>query len=168
MTLADIDQRITDLRQEAKTIEDIYKQLAEFLQANSMLPFDDAFVDYLQYFIEEENGKRAMGADNANVIENLNRMKNDFEDHIKRFKAALQPLPNFERQKRTALTPENIIDLINRIFGLPINGGQIRAQVDGIGVGQGQILRRKECRVQLPEQAGQSRVMQELIRILDQ
>lgn len=165
-TLADIDQRITALRDESKQIEDIYKQLAQYVQENSLLVFDNAFVRYLEYFIELEKGQNTTGGNSANVIQNLQKMKTDFEEHVQQFRSVLESLSSTERQRKCALKPENIIDLVKTLFNLPINGRSIREQVDIIAENQENIHHRKEQQVVLSAKADNSQVMKDLIELL--
>ncbi|CAF1160764.1 unnamed protein product [Rotaria sp. Silwood1] len=71
MTLSDIDQRISDLRGEASKIQEVYKKVAIFLHANAIVATNDDILEYLQYFIREEQMKQSVGASNADVIADI-------------------------------------------------------------------------------------------------
>ena len=166
LSLNDIDRRISALRREAQHIQDVYKQLAEFLHSNAMLPFNDALVDYLQYFIQEEQTKQKSNADNGEVIGNLERMKEDFKEHIELIKSSLAEKKNVDAQNRSKLQPEDISRLIQSLYDLPITGKQIREQVEGILIGHDAAVNRQEHYVELPIKAETSNVMEALMAIL--
>ncbi|CAF0824824.1 unnamed protein product [Rotaria sordida] len=165
MSLSDIDKRIGDLRDEAAKIQDVYKQLAKFLHANSILPINDDILEYLQYFIREEQMKQSAGARNEEVIGGLRKMMDEFTNNMELFRNAIR------EQKESGdmtdiLKPEQIFDLVGTLYELPITGKQIRQQVDGIKFGQENYAAHRERSIQLPAKAASSKVMQDLKNIV--
>ena len=138
--MTDIDKRINDLRAEEKAIQDVYKKLARFLHANAILPINDDFVDYLRYFIREEQMKQSAGAHNSEVIANLEKIMADFISDMKRFKEVLQN----QRDSTETLQSEDIFTLVGTLYHLPITGQQIRDQVNGIQISQEKYSAKRE------------------------
>jgi hypothetical protein len=158
MILADIDKRITDLRAEEKEIQNVYRKLAGFLHANAILPINDDIVEYLKYFIREEQMKQSAGARNTEVIAGLRKMMTEFEEDIELLKKTLQD------QKQTTNDmdipkPEDIFTLVGTLYRLPINGKQIREQVNGIKISQERSGVNDENYISLPSKAASSNVM---------
>ena len=166
ISLSAIDQRIGDLRREAATIQDVCKQLIEFHQANAMLPLNDALDEYLEYFIEEERGKKNDGAQNADVVSSLEKIKEEFCEFMKILKSSKEA-PSTSDENRTAVKLEDIFSLVRQLYALPITGQQIREQVQGIEIGERQNNHIQEYFIPLPTQAASSKMMQDLRGILN-
>ncbi|UJR32245.1 hypothetical protein I4U23_019711 [Adineta vaga] len=165
MTMDDIDKRISDLRKEERKIQNVYKKLVRFLHVNALLSTNDDYIDYLEYFIREERMKQGAGAENTQMIDNLQKIKDDYRKEMDLFKRTA------EEQKNTANTsevikPEDIFDLVNELYELPITGEQIRHQVEGIKIGQERNGFRREIYVDLPAKAATSKVMRQLQEIV--
>jgi hypothetical protein len=165
MSLSDIDKRIGDLREEQRQIQDVYKTLARFLHANSILPINDDFLDYLRYFIREEQMKQTEGARNTEVIASLEKMMTDFISDMDLFKKAVQDQSGTANSTK-AIEPEKIFDLVGTLYHLPITGKQIRQQVEGIKIGQEKYSNKRENYVELPAKAAESMVMRRLTGIV--
>jgi hypothetical protein len=165
MSLTDIDKRIRDLREEAAKIQAVYRKLARFLYANAIIPINDAFAEYLQYFIREEQMKQNAGAHNSEVIDGLKKLMADFNNDMISFKNAS------EGQKKSAnaadvLQYEEIFDLVSTLYQLPITGRQILEQVNGIKISQENNTMKRENFVKLPARADSSKVMRQLRDII--
>lgn len=164
ISLNEIDKRITDLRDEAAKIQSVYQKLAAFLYTHALLPVNDDLIEYLQYFIREEQMKQSAGADNADVLESLERMLKEFTDGMELFKKTLQEQRNSGTTIET-IRPEDIFPLVTTLYDLPINGQQIRDQVAGIQRVQGSEGVRRETKVRLPAKAAASKVMIQMINV---
>ena len=161
----DIDKRISDLKEEATKIRDVYKKLVEFVHANSLLSINKDTVEYLQYFIREEQMKRDAGDRNVQVKKGLQNMVDELIEHQKMFEDA------FKEQKksgntRDVLKPENVFGLVSTLYQLPITGKQIREQIDGIILSQEMSGSKRENFIQLPATAAWSKVMTNLKNIM--
>lgn len=159
LTLTDIDKHISALREEERRIQEVYRKLARFLHANAILPINDGYIDYLKYFIREEQMKKNADAHNNEVITNLEKMMAEYENDMKLFK---QTIVSQKDSTEETLQPEEVFTLVGTLYRLPINGKSIREQVDGIKIGQEKIASNRENFVELPGKAASSRVMQEL------
>jgi len=161
LSLSEIDQHISDLREEERQIQDAYKKFAQFLHANSILPINDGYIDYLQYFIREEQMKQNAGAHNTEVIARLEKMLTDYTSEMELFKKTLQAQRDSGDEIET-LTPEDVFALAGTLYHLPINGKKIRDQVEGIKMGQDKYGAHREIFVELPAKAASSKVMLQL------
>ena len=158
MTLADIDRLIDDLEGEAAKIRDVYRKLAGFLHANAILPINDEIVDYLKYFIREEEMKQSAGAHNTKVIESLKGTMDEFKHDMDLFKTTLKD-QNTTTDQLDIPKPDEIFTLVGTLYRLPINGQQIREQVNGINAAQEKCGAGREVSVTLPGKAARSKVM---------
>jgi hypothetical protein len=165
LSLADIDKRISDLREEESKIQDVYKKLAQFLHKNAILPINDDFIDYLRYFIREEQMKQSAGARNTEVITSLEKMMADYNSDMELFKKTLQDQRDSGDEAET-LQPEEVFTLVGTLYRLPITGQQIREQVVGIQFGQEKYGVKHENLVSLPAKAASSQVMLKLRDIM--
>ncbi|CAF4687965.1 unnamed protein product, partial [Rotaria sp. Silwood2] len=157
-SLNDIDKYITSLRNEQEQIKDVYKKLAKFLHANAILPLNEDIVEYLQQFIREEQMKNSAGARNSDVIDVLQKMMDDHKKEMELFKETIKnegERPN----SKDVLQPEEIFPLVGTLYHLPINGKNIREQVNGIKLSQDNIKRDREIYLKLPTKANSSKVM---------
>ncbi|CAF2709228.1 unnamed protein product [Rotaria sp. Silwood2] len=151
MSLSDIDQHISSLREEERKIQDVYKKRARFLHQNAILPINDDFPDYIRYFLHEEQLKQSAGARNNEVISNLEKIMSDF-------------IKNTTENLRS----EDIFTLVGTPYRLPINGKQICEQVQGIEISQGEYSAKREVLIDLPVKAASSKVMLQLKDIISQ
>lgn len=165
MSLRDIDKRISDLREEERQIQDVYRKLAKFLYASSILPVNDDIVEYLGYFIKEERLKQSAGARNNDVIHGLEKMRDELINNMERLKQTLKEEKDSGNMRDT-IRPEEIFDLVGTLYRLPITGQQIREQVEGIKIGQVRFGNQREKLVRLPSKAARSRVMIRMSEIL--
>jgi effector-binding domain-containing protein len=165
LSLSEIDKRISDLRNEKRQIEDVYKKLAQFLHANAILPINDDFLDYLQYFIREEQMKQNAGAHNTELIASLEKMIVDYTSEIGLFKKTLQEQRD-SGDEIEIIQPEEVFGLVGTLYHLPITGKQIRDQVNGIKISQGSYGTQREKFVELPAKAASSKVMLQLKAIV--
>ena len=166
--LREIDERITNLRREAEIIQDVYKQMAAFYHANALLPCNDGLIEYLQLFVEEERAKHFEGADNVNIIENLEQMKESLKQQINLLKNASTEAKTNVDQRENIVKLEDIFVLLEQLYVLPITGQQIREQMEGIEVAVDMANNKREKTVILPTQATSSIMMMELVNVMDQ
>jgi hypothetical protein len=158
MSLRDIDKRISDLREEAAQIQDVYTKLAGFLNANAILPINDDILEYLRYFIREEQMKLNAGARNSEVIAGLEKMMTEFTSNMELLRKTLKEQKE-SGNMRDVIQPEEIFTLVGNLYRLPITGQQIRQQVEGIKIGQERYGAQREKSVSLPRKAAYSKVM---------
>lgn len=147
-------------------IQRIYKNLARFMQANALIPFNDAYVGYLDYYISIEDSTRRSLPEKGSKLERLLALKQDFEQHLKLFKEELQKLPQEQRYERAVLKPIDIPVLINQLYDLPVSGVQIREQVEGIQLNDDRSFKKHEIHAVLSDQAANSKVMKALVAIM--
>jgi hypothetical protein len=152
-SLADIDKRISDLREEKRIIEDVYKKLAKFLHANAILPINDDIIEYLRHFMREEEMNK-----NANVVQGLEQMMKDYQEEMDLFKETIKNDKNSANAK-DVLQHDEIFPLVGTLYRLPINGQKIREQVQGLKITQQSISAQREIFVELPAKAASSQVM---------
>ncbi|CAF3545228.1 unnamed protein product [Rotaria sp. Silwood1] len=164
-SLSDIDQRLRDLRFEKTEIENVYKKLAKFLHANAILPINDDILEYLRHFIREEQMKKNSGGQNNDIIHNLEQIMRNYEEEINLFREAIKNDTDPSNRK-DVLKPNEIFPLVGTLYRLPINGSQIREQVDELKLNQGNLSAKREIFVRLPAKANSSKVMLQFKNII--
>lgn len=152
------------LKDESRRIQEIYKEFATFLQAKAILPVNNVYVAYVEYFIKEEESKTQAGDQNQETIANLRQIVNEFNEHLRQFTEAIGQNPN---GNDTDLTPQQILALAQELYDQPITGVFIREQVEAIGEGERRLADRREKLVQFPAQAASANIMRETIRIFN-
>jgi hypothetical protein len=160
MFLSEMDKRIEDLRKEGKKLQDGYRKLARFLHANSLLPINDGYIDYLQYCINTEKA----GARNTEVIANLEKRVTDYNSEMELFKRTLQNQRDAGEEIET-LEPEDVFDLAGTLYRLPINGKQIRDQVTVVKIAKDRYRAQNETYIEFPAKAASSKIMFQLKNI---
>ena len=164
-----IDKRISDLRKEEKEIRQICIKLTQFLKKNSLTPFNDDIIEYLQHFINEEKQKQSTGTDNTDIIRGLERMIEDYTHELNLFKPDVS-------SRNDSISPnefdndaeiDEIFDLVQRLYVLPINGRLIEEQIRRIKEGRIQATRYDEQLVDLPPDFNSPELLNKLKEIVN-
>lgn len=147
---------------EQSAIEDVYKKLCKYLQIHSILPFNDSSPEYLRYFLHEEQMKHRTGADNDGLIRHLIMLR---IKHVNEINLLKKTLENERRSwKRTELIRANdIFPLIATLYGLSVNGEEIRKQVDELQF-HAEKIKEQEIYVQLPPKANSTQLVLDVKR----
>ncbi|CAF1262762.1 unnamed protein product [Adineta steineri] len=165
-----VDKRISDLKLEEAAILQVCTKLSQFLQANSITPFNDDILEYLRYFIHEEKLKQNAGANNAEVIRGLESIVTQYTSEMDLFKKLVNDkavvMTNSQNQNNLPHI-DKIFDLVESLYALPINGPQIREQVDGLKFAQVETITQQEVVIQLPVCAASSPVMKQLQEVVN-
>jgi hypothetical protein len=165
-----IEKRIKDLTDEQEQITKVCAQLTQFLQANALNPVNDDILEYIQHFIREEQLKKNAGAQNDGVIAGLIKLLEDYKREMNILQQAIKlnqtSLATDSLERAKILQPEEIFLLVGTLYHLPINGANIRAQVDELKSVQQKFSRNREQTVNLPAEANSSSVMDDLKKIL--
>jgi hypothetical protein len=164
--LTEIDKRITALRYEEEQILQICKKLSQFIRENSLTPYNDDVVEYIRYFIREEEMKKGAGADNRNIIQGLQKMIDQYDRVQTIYNASLNATTASNSTHNNRYEPEDIFGLVAQLYKLPINGLSIRQQIEALKKKQSQVNGEKEHFVQIPYNANSSTVMQKLKQIV--
>jgi hypothetical protein len=160
-SLASIDQRISALRQEEASILRVCSQLAQFVKQNSLTPYNDDILEYIRYYIREEEMKRTAGANNEAVIQGLQNMIEEYKSEQKLYddNPRLETASNFTHN---TCEPEEIFVLVAQLYKLPINGRSIQQQIERLKEKQLQVNEKKEHFVKIPFNANSSTIMRKL------
>lgn len=164
-----IDNRISELRKEEAAIRHICVKLSQFLQANSITPFNDDMIEYMRHFINEEKQKQRAGTDNTEVILGLEQMLKDYTDEVNLYtksissQATSMSSDNFDNAKQI----DEIYTLVRQLYELPINGKLIEDQVTQMNRGREQAATLDEQYVDLPTAANSPRILLDLKDIVD-
>ncbi|CAF3076006.1 unnamed protein product [Rotaria sp. Silwood2] len=147
-----IDKRISDLRNEETSIRKICVQLSQFLKQNSITPFNDDIIEYLQHFINEEKQKRSTGTDNIDVIKGLEQMIKDYTEEFNLYTSSVSSQNNSISTDRfdNSSQIDEMFSLVQKLYDLPINGKLIEEQVRRMKEGRAQAARSNEQFVDLP------------------
>jgi hypothetical protein len=156
-----IDQHINDLEKEEAEIEDIFNKMSKFLHVNAILPLNDDSVQYLRFFIREEQMKNEEGIRNNAVFDGLSTIIMNYVDNMDAFKKTLTN-GNDSNNAKDIQNVEAVYALFGNLRRLSINGDLFRHSVDLIDRNTNEAVRRTEKSVRLPEKAAKSTLMRTL------
>ncbi|CAF4276265.1 unnamed protein product, partial [Rotaria sordida] len=147
-----IDKRMSDLRNEETAIRKICVKLSQFLKQNSITPFNDDIIEYLQHFINEEKQKKSTGIDNIDIIKCLEQMIKDYTEEFNLYTSSISSQNNSTSTDRFDNTAqiEEMFSLVQKLYDLPINGKLIEEQVIRMKEGRAQAAKSDEQFVDLP------------------
>jgi hypothetical protein len=157
--------RIHNLREEERHIQQVYKKLWKFRYENTIFSINNDIIEYLQLFIREEQMKQSVGVQNEKVIGNLEKIMTDFISETELCRK-LWSEQNRSSSIVDTLTSEQIFPLVSSLYQLPITGQTIREQVDAIQLTEEKVFQQRDIFVQLPTKAGSSQMMRELENIM--
>jgi GTPase SAR1 family protein len=135
-------RRDDQLRKEQEKIKEISLKFAQFLRQNAIAAFNDAYADYLDLFIKGEKIKR-----NANPSHYDDRVLRGLETtrdtYLKQVEIIKQAIENNDSSK-PPITPEEITELEQQLYNLPINGQTIKRLKDETERSQTDVFRYTE------------------------
>ena len=135
-SVSSLQSRIDQLKKEEKVMIETSARFASFLGTNAIAPSNDAFIDYLNHFIEEEKRKQSRQRNSGNMVEELIILSEQYKREKARYDEYQLTTATKQREaihttsSGTDATPELIFELIKRLYALPINGSFIRQQVE--------------------------------------
>ncbi|CAF3791038.1 unnamed protein product [Rotaria sp. Silwood1] len=164
-----IDKRISDLRNEETSIRRICVKLSLFLKQNSITPFNDDIIEYLQHFINEEKKKKSTGIDNTDVIKGLEKMIKDYTEEFQLFNSSISSQNNLTSTDEfdNASKIDEIFNLVQKLYDLPINGKLIEEQVKRMKEGHAQAANSDEQFVDLPSSYDSPDILNNLKEIVN-
>ncbi|CAG8794041.1 12513_t:CDS:2, partial [Racocetra persica] len=124
----DLEKRIKQLKDEKKIVNNIMMIFALFLRQNAIAPFNDAYIDYLDHFINEEKIKKGANpnAYNNDVLNELETSRREYIEKIETIKESLE----VDKESLTPISPELINDLENHLYHLTISGQTLQMMKD--------------------------------------
>ncbi|CAG8458434.1 11227_t:CDS:1, partial [Ambispora gerdemannii] len=122
--LEQFEARRIQLEKEKEIIEGISLKFAQFLRENALAPFNDAYADYLDLFINEEKRIKSENPLNYNN-EFLNRLEETKNSYIRNL-TIIQKSIETKRSSIPLLSPEDIAHLEQQLYELPINGETLK------------------------------------------
>jgi len=153
--LSTIHNRINDLKEEQQCMMNIAMKLSCYLHQNAISPYNDDFLAYLDLFIHEEQLKQTVNHSNEVLIDDLQRLANQYRQEIDLFQNTMPRLT--VEQKISISTTEStmkgvkeIFDLVTKLYSLPINGSLIREQVEGLKDSQRRKIQDHEIVIKVP------------------
>ncbi|XP_054166279.1 uncharacterized protein LOC128963777 [Oppia nitens] len=110
------------LAEESKIINECMAMFAVFLKHNALTPFNDAFMDYVEHLIrdEEQNNRLVSGVKQQSV----KQLKDMLEQYKHERDSILDAMKKGDNYKTVTL--EDIDNCVNRLNKLPINGKKIQ------------------------------------------
>jgi len=138
----DIMKRIRELKYERETLISICAKLSKFLHKNAITPYNDDLIKYVEHVISMEEDKRCAGANNLKVIQGLKQMIAAYQEEMNIYKKMLESKHNDPGSDAPRI--EEIQQLIDTLYQLPISGPQLRKQIDIIRRGTNVAVSRYE------------------------
>ncbi|CAG8672274.1 1645_t:CDS:2, partial [Cetraspora pellucida] len=126
--IKDLEKRINQLKEEKKTINKIIVKFALFLRQNAIAAFNDAYVDYLDHYINEEKIKK--GANpmtyNNKVLKELETSRREYVEKMETIKDAIEA----DKVSSVPISPEDINKLEKQLYHLTISGQTLQKMKD--------------------------------------
>ncbi|GBC10769.1 hypothetical protein RclHR1_00990002 [Rhizophagus clarus] len=116
--------RVNELRKEKEIMNKICVKFAQFLRQNAIATFNDTFVDYLDLFINEEKIKKGSDPElyDDKILKGLEETKMNYLEQITFIKQAI----NDNNSSISPISPEEIVELEQQLYNLPINGSTLK------------------------------------------
>ncbi|CAG8596056.1 12067_t:CDS:1 [Ambispora leptoticha] len=117
-------KRIDDLKKEQQTIAHINVRFAQFLRQSAIAPFNDAYADYLDHFITEENMKKNADPNNYDnrILEGLKSTKKEYMEKIMVIKKAIEN----DDPSLQPISPDDIANFEQQLYKLSLNGQTLK------------------------------------------
>ncbi|CAI2188003.1 19094_t:CDS:1 [Funneliformis geosporum] len=122
--IEDKQKRIDQLTKEQQEITDINVKFAQFLSQSAIAIFNNAYLDYLDHFIEQEKLKKCADPDNYDdkILKGIKTSKKEYMEKIEILKKAIAKKdPTVQ-----PVSPEDVFNLEQRLYTLPINGQTLK------------------------------------------
>ncbi|CAF3413700.1 unnamed protein product [Rotaria socialis] len=152
-----IQEYINELKEEQKTIDNLYMPLSKFLHVHAIHPCSDDIIDYLQLFIREEKIKGELGIENKDVINNLTAIFEAYQADIGTFQST--STEKHAEKAAEILKPDEVFLQVGLLSRLQISGRRIRDQVDLLKHLEDEGVKQREQRIRIPRKAAESRIM---------
>ncbi|CAG8694311.1 17209_t:CDS:1 [Cetraspora pellucida] len=126
--IIDLENRISQLKEEKRIINNIMITFALFLRQNAIAPFNDAYIDYLDHFINEEKIKKGANPTtyNNDVLNELETSRREYVEKMETIKDAIVT----DNSSLTPISPEEINNLENQLYHLTISGQTLQMMKD--------------------------------------
>ena len=172
-SITSIRDHIEKLKKEERIMIDASARFSAYLEAHAIAPCNDAFIDYVQLFIREEEQKSSRsGAPNL-VLEDLKELCKQYEKQKERFLRKSHLRSDHETKlTRTSepscdLTSDSVFDLIYKLQELPISGPFIVEQIKILDSHQHQFTKLEENEIPLSKFRSESMAMKKLREIFN-
>jgi len=127
-----LEKRSEDLLKEKEFLTKSVARFAIFLKNNAIAPYNDAFKDYLQHFIRNEQTKNTTaGAQNQTVIDGLQNMLISYEEEKRILDLVLNDSSKQESGSSGLVTAEDIKKLEQDLYGMKMYGARLRKFREG-------------------------------------
>ena len=129
-----LQDRITQLKLEEDFILKTYARFSDFLESNSIAPYNDAFIEYLDHFIKEEKRKHNHAKNEGSLLTDLTSLHDQYTTEKKRYNERKcgsttdKQQAMHTNQSSADATPQLIFELIEKLYSLPISGNFIHDQ----------------------------------------
>ncbi|RGB27690.1 hypothetical protein C1646_657927 [Rhizophagus diaphanus] len=124
--IIEVHQRMDNqLRKEQEKIKEISFKFAQFLRQNAIAAYNDAYADYLDLQIKEEKIKRDANPSHYDdrVLRGLVTTKDNYLNQVETIKQAIE----INDSSKPQITPEEIAELEQQLYNLPINGQTLKS-----------------------------------------
>ncbi|RHZ82156.1 hypothetical protein Glove_113g10 [Diversispora epigaea] len=154
LALKSLQQRRIQLENEQKKITEINVTFAKFLRQSAIATFNDAYADYLDHFIREENVKK--NSDRANYDDSIiTRLENTKKEYLKKIEVIKKAIESNDPSE-PPVTPNDIAKLEKELYNLKINGEALKNMKNLSIRGQTNTSKNHQKKVELPPRKSRS------------
>ena len=139
-----LQQRIDDLKGEQATLTSTCVKLSQFLHKNSITPYNDDLIAYVEHLLKQEKEKQGVGANNQGTIDALQQMIASYQKEMNSYKEMLKQSGTI--RAGSVLSIDEIYKLISGLYNLKLSGENLNKQIQVIRVGTREVGYRIETR----------------------
>jgi hypothetical protein len=139
----DKQREIAELDAELKEIQHGSARFAQFLQANAIIPYSDAIIEYMDHLIKEEKDKVAWGG-SENTLRALIQSRQEYVEEIEILKKGMAAGGGLGS---SVFTPDQVQDAFKKLYGLKHYGAKLKEAVEAVNSAGQRAAAYREVRV---------------------
>ena len=130
-----LSTRVSSLQTEQRFITNASAKFGCFLKTNAITPYNDAMAEYLDMLIGQERQKVSAGGD-QHTLDGLISMKQSYYEEVN----ILEHSMNSEENSSHTLGPQDVQNMVQELYTLPLNGTTLRDTVEVARAGTSQMM----------------------------
>ncbi|KAF8463715.1 hypothetical protein BDZ91DRAFT_731489 [Kalaharituber pfeilii] len=140
--IAEMLKMIEEYKGEHRQIQTAAAQFCLFLKKNSITPYNDATLEYLDVLIKEEKGKLDVGGGGNRNLERLRQLEKDRKEHLELVEAMTDRKDNEE-----LLDERSVHELVEKLYALPHFGKDLKTHAKVVEMAEAETYRERPLHV---------------------